>query len=204
MTAAVLVVDSGLGNGRSVVNMARRGEFDAAITNEPAELAGANVVILPGVGAFDAGMRRLRETGFEEALRQHHVRGGVILGICLGMQLLSRGSEEGTEDGLGLVDAHFRSLTGAAPKVPHVGWNRAIPQGESALFGEEQGEQRFYFVHSFAAEVGPSARSLATVRYGIEFPCAYQQGAIYGVQFHPEKSHRYGLSLLRRFLSAHA
>lgn len=200
----IAVVDSGLGNARSVLNMVMRADFDAVIARLPEELSNAKVVVLPGVGAFDAGVRRLRESGLGDALMDHHERGGAILGICLGMQLLAHGSEEGAERGLGLVDATFEALDGRAPKVPHVGWNRVLPTSDSELFAMDGAEQRFYFVHSYAAKAGPDARVLANVEYGVEFPCAYQQGNVFGVQFHPEKSHAYGLNFFTRFLTPHA
>lgn len=204
VVAVIVIADSGIGNGRSVLNMARRAGFDCELTSDPAALSDCSRAILPGVGAFDAGVLRLRETGWWDALLACHDRGTAILGICLGMQLLSQSSAEGREPGLGIVDARFERLKPGRVKVPHVGWNRVHPTQESELFPEMDAEYRYYFVHSYHAVLGPAAQSLATVSYGDDFSCAYRQDNVYGVQFHPEKSHRFGLALLKGFLSANA
>lgn len=199
----IVIVDYGAGNVASVRNMIRKAGGDAEVSGSPEVVAGAKKLLLPGVGAFDYGMANLAERGLVEVLKDRAAAGVPFLGICLGMQLLSYGSEEGDLPGLGLIPAHFRRFTvdkEARLRVPHVGWNTVNVLRSNPLLGQTEEEQRFYFVHSYFAECEQPEDRIATTTYGIEFTSAYGRGNVLGCQFHPEKSHRFGLALMRRFL----
>jgi glutamine amidotransferase len=147
-------------------------------------------------------MSALQQHGFVDALREATNRGAYVLGICLGMQLLFESSEEGVLPGLGLVPGRVEKfkLAGTPLKVPHVGWNIVRPLRDSALFSTSDEQQRFYHVHSYHAVCGDSGDTVAVTQYGYEFACAVQHGKVLGVQFHPEKSHRFGVRLMQRFV----
>jgi imidazole glycerol-phosphate synthase subunit HisH len=197
------VVDYGMGNVASVLNMLRRIGTEATMSGDPDILARASRLILPGVGAFDAGMRNLRSRGLLGVLRQRVLMDGVpVLGICLGMQLLTEGSEEGGLDGLGWIPGRtvrFRFEDGHKLKVPHIGWNYVRSAGTNPLVNDAD-RARFYFVHGYHVVCRDEADVAATARYGFEFACAVQRENVFGVQFHPEKSHRFGMTLLDRFV----
>lgn len=201
----VVVVDYGVGNIGSILNMLRKIGAPAIGSASPDDLATAGHIILPGVGSFDTAMAKLEETGIIPTL-EVRVRGdGVpLLGICLGMQILTRGSEEGQRPGLGWIDAEvvkFRLDDAALRlKVPHMGWNLAHPISGNPLFVDLDRHARFYFVHSYHA-VCSHDQVLCTTSYGYEFASGLIHGNIFGVQFHPEKSHRFGLTLLRNFVA---
>ena len=201
----IALIDYGAGNLRSVHNaLLAAGAENVAVTADPDVVARADRIVLPGVGAFDKGMTALASTGIGDAVLDAARRGSRILGICLGMQLLMDASEEGGMAGLGLVPGQVRRFPGGpgALKVPHMGWNYARPVKDSPLFesGAEEAP-RFYFVHSYFASCAEPADVAATTRYGFDFTCAFSRANIHGVQFHPEKSHRYGMALFRRLLS---
>lgn len=192
------IVDVGLGNVSSVRNMLDRLGYEAALRDTPMGLSESDRYILPGVGAYDEGVRRLRASGWYEHLRDlpdsTH-----ILGICLGMQLLGTSSEEGDETGLSRIPAHFVRFDGGALRVPHMGWNVVRPTRIDPLFDPALPEFRYYFTHSFHAIcIDPSVEAGRTY-YGVEFTSAYRRFNTVGVQFHPEKSHRFGMSLLTRW-----
>lgn len=197
----IAIADAGLGNIASVANMLRRLGFDPVICSAAEEAVGCDRLIVPGVGAFDAGMAGLRSGGWVELLRDLSPTQSV-LGICLGMQLLSNGSDEGTEAGLGLIPAHFRQFDSAEVTVPHMGWNEIEIIHPSSLLPATPESQRFYFTHSYTAVCDDPDDVLATAAHGGSFVAAYGRGNVYGVQFHPEKSHRFGMALLRRFVEA--
>jgi glutamine amidotransferase len=197
----VTIIDAGIGNIRSVQRMLEYVEATAEIVSNPSALREASRVILPGVGAFDAGMRSLEDGGWVEPLTAAKDRGVPVLGICLGMQLLSRRSEEGSKTGLGWIDADVTRIdTGGDPrlKIPHMGWAVTRPMGNNALITDEE-EQRFYYVHSYRVVCDRDEDVMATATYGSEFTSGVHRGNVYGVQFHPEKSHRFGMRLMRRF-----
>lgn len=196
------VLDSGLGNVRSVASMLRRIGHPAELIERPVPIAPGDRLILPGVGAFDAGVRALRDSGLDELVREGAGAGCEILGICLGMQLLGRGSEEGRMEGLGLVPATSKRLEAPGLSIPHMGWNVARPSSGSRLFAGAEGEQRFYFVHSYRMVFDDPADVAALTDYGGAFASAFERGNIAGVQFHPEKSHRFGMDLLSRFVGS--
>jgi len=196
----IAIVDYGMGNLASIANMLKRIGAPARITSDPADLDAAARLILPGVGAFDTGMRSLRERGLvpilERRVRQDRVP---TLGICLGMQLLARSSEEGSEKGLGWIDAEVVRFRGPGIKVPHMGWNVVRPTGKGALLEGLGDAPRFYFVHAYHLRVERPEEVLGETVHGAPFPSVVGSGNLLGVQFHPEKSHRFGLGLLRNF-----
>lgn len=200
----IVVVDYGMANVGSVLNMLRKAGAEAIATADRDTIAAAGRMILPGVGAFDSAMRRLNELGLVDVLMEVAVRRRVpTLGICLGMQLMLDGSEEGQLPGLGWIRGRARRFTAADMgedlRVPHMGWNELSLRKPSRLFEGAEERQRFYFVHSYRAVCEDPADVLATTRYGCEFVSAMERGNVAGVQFHPEKSHRFGLRLLKAF-----
>jgi glutamine amidotransferase len=173
------------------------------IVQSPDQLTAAPRVILAGVGAFDHGMAQLRERGFVEAIAERLQAGVPVLGICLGMQLLCRRSEEGVLPGLGWMAADVRQIRldpAAGLKVPHMAWSELAIQRDNALLPLDSGLQRFYFVHSYHAVCDRAEDVLATADYGGPLVAAFARDNLFGVQFHPEKSHRFGMALLARFL----
>lgn len=199
----ITIVDYGLGNLGSVLNMLRRLGVDARISSEPREVRQAEKIILPGVGAFDEAMRNLASAGMAVALEERVSRGVPILGICLGAQLMTRRSDEGTSKGLAWVAADtvaFRQQQGREPvRVPHMGWTDVSVVKHSPLFGSMVARPRFYFVHSYHFVCDDPADVLSTSVYGYEFVSAFERGNVAGVQFHPEKSHKFGMRLLAGF-----
>lgn len=193
-----MVVDVGLGNVASVGNMFDRIGQIATLRSTPDALTADDRYVLPGVGAYDEGVRRLRRSGWYEHLADLPASTHV-LGICLGMQLLGDSSDEGDERGLGRVPARFERFDVAPLRVPHMGWNLVYPVGDDPLFDPALDEWRYYFTHSYRA-VCDDAFEIGATKYGGRFTSAYRNGNTRGVQFHPEKSHRFGLSLLKRWI----
>jgi glutamine amidotransferase len=197
------IIDYGVCNVGSIMNMLKRVGAPARLIDAPEQLAGATKLILPGIGAFDAGMRVLESRGFVQPL-QERVLGEArtpMLGICLGAQLMTLGSEEGRKAGLGLFDAqvHRFRFDGPTPKVPHMGWNLVTKMRASSLTNDLPENSRFYFVHSYFMESRRAEDVLLTTNYGAPFHSALCRGNLFGVQFHPEKSHKFGMMLLRNF-----
>ena len=199
----IAVLDGGLGNIGSVANMLRKLGAAHLVTADPTVVATADGIILPGVGSFDRGSRALTDSGLREALHERvRIDGVPFLGICLGMQLLGRGSDEGVLPGLGWLDADVRRLTPGDPAlpVPHMGWNQVEPTAGIDLVPAAP-RPRYYFVHSFRMVCDDPADVAATTTYGEAFTAAVQRGNIVGVQFHPEKSHAFGMALLERWVA---
>lgn len=192
-----------MGNLGSIQNMLKKLGVESQIIESPEECLNAEKLILPGVGAFDEAMRQLRENNWIEVLNKKVLEEKVpVLGICLGMQLMTNWSEEGDCKGLGWIEANTRRFNFAHQtlKVPHMGWNIVRPTNASKLFmREEEEELRFYHVHSYFVELQNQTEEIASTNYGRTFTCAFQKENILGVQFHPEKSHRFGMELLRNF-----
>ena len=199
---SVSIVDYGLGNLGSVANMFKRIGADAQRVSTPQEVLDSERVLLPGVGAFDHGARRLRETGLFGPLQEFAASGRPLFGICLGMQLLFDSSEEGDESGLGLIPGHSRRFR-ADPdlRVPHMGWNVVAQRYQDPLLANSVEGSRYYFVHSFHVEPERAEDVLATTPYGVDFVSMARSGSVVGAQFHPEKSHTFGMNILRNFAS---
>jgi glutamine amidotransferase len=200
----IAIVDYGMGNLGSIANMLKRIGTEAIVTSETSQIRKASRLILPGVGAFDNGMKNLTDRRLISIIREQATEKKIpLLGICLGMQLLTRRSDEGTMEGLGLIDAEtkkfqFNSMA-ANLKIPHMGWNTLSIKRNHLLFEGIEDSPRFYFVHSYYVVCSKQEEVLATTDYGFEFASVIYRGNIYGVQFHPEKSHRYGMKLLSNF-----
>ncbi len=204
----ITVIDYGVGNIGALLNMFEYLGIEAQASGDPYVISDAQQLVLPGVGAFDKAMTTLRERHLEAPLNEAVLERRVpVLGVCLGMQLLARGSEEGNEPGLGWLDAQVRRITvpaGLGLKVPHIGWMDILPTRNSALFGLALPPERFYFDHSYHMVCAKSENVTAVIGYGNELCCAVESGNVFGVQFHPEKSHRFGMRLLKAFASLHA
>ncbi len=200
----IVIVDYGMGNLGSIRNMFRHLGQDAVISRERTVIESAAKLVLPGVGSFDAGMRNLHQLGLVELLNDVVIRQRTpILGICLGLQLLGRRSEEGTSPGLGWIDAdtvrfHF-SEAAREKRIPHMGWSPIARKDGVRLFQGLPAEPRFYFVHSYHLKCDNDADVIAWATYGYPFVAGVQKGNVLGVQFHPEKSHTFGLRLLRSY-----
>jgi glutamine amidotransferase len=195
-----------LGNTKSVVNMIHRIGGRVIIANSPKELMEAKKIILPGVGSYDIGMRELHDGGWVETLNKLVIEEHVpIFGICLGMQFFFNRSEEGSETGLGWIQGYlqkFVSEENNPVKIPHMGWNTVnIIRKDGLIPTELEEEVRYYFVHSYHAICENREDLVATVFHGSNVTAAVRKNNIYGVQFHPEKSHRFGMDLLRNYLS---
>lgn len=200
----VVIVDYGLGNLASIANMGRRAGAEPIISSDPGVIAAADKLILPGVGAFDHGMSNLADRGLIPVLQQR-VREQRIptLGLCLGVQLFGRGSEEGTRPGLGWVAAcsrRFEPPAGSPIKVPHMGWNFIEVAKPTVLLEHLPAEPRFYFVHSYHLVCDDPSDVMCWTTYGYRFASGIQRDNLWGTQFHPEKSHAFGLAVLKNFL----
>ncbi len=200
----IVIVDYGAGNVGSVLNMLRKIGAKARVSGVAADIGAADKLILPGVGHFGRGMGKLAESGLIPVLEEQVLVGAKpVLGICLGMQMMTRGSEESDILGLGWIDA-FTHRFPEAPglRVPHMGWNSVRPSATAHLFERDVAEaERFYFVHSYYVRTADPVHIAANCLYGVDFVAAFEVGNLFGVQFHPEKSHLFGMGLLRRFVA---
>lgn len=201
----IVIVDYGMGNLGSIRNMIRKTGGDSLISSDVDTIRSASKLILPGVGAFDSGMKNLEERGLLPALNKRVLEDKIfILGICLGMQLFGKRSEEGQLPGLGWVAAETVRFkfddSNAGLKVPHMGWNTTAVCRAHPLFAGLEAENRFYFVHSYHLVCADPANVAARTHYGYNFTSAVAVENIMGVQFHPEKSHKSGMRLLKNFV----
>ena len=198
------VVDYGAGNIGSVLNIIKRVGGEATPTGDAQVLASATSVLLPGVGSFDNAMQKLQRLDLIDVLRERAMTGIPFFGICLGMQLLASGSEEGVLPGLDLVPGKVRRFSPEAAqanlKIPHMGWNRIGKVKDSPLTEGLNDDSRFYFVHSFYYECADPADRLLETEHGRVFTSGIERGNVMGVQFHPEKSHRHGMQLIKNFV----
>ena len=200
----IVIVDYGVGNLGSIVNMLKKIGFKASVASDAEMLQDAEKLILPGVGAFDAGMRKLRETGLIPTINELVLDKKIpTLGLCMGMQLMTQKSTEGVEVGLGWFNAetirfHFPPEQGHL-KIPHMGWNTISPRRDHPLFTNFEDEERYYFVHSYHVICHDENLTLAETEHGYSFPSIIQKENIIGAQFHPEKSHKFGMKLLKNF-----
>lgn len=197
----VFIVNCGVGNVGSVSNMLDHVGVDTCHWDHPSELSKDAVVVLPGVGSFDYAVKRLEDTGFRNAILQHSENGGAVLGICLGMQLLGDASDEGELSGLGLIPGRSIKFQGEGLSVPHLGWNYvAADECDIGYQGIIAKKAKFYFVHSYFFECKAKENVVGRTRYGgRSFASVIARDRVYGVQFHPEKSHAYGLNFFRAF-----
>lgn len=201
----IAVVDYGMGNIGSILNMLKKAGADTVIdATKPEILYRADKILLPGVGAFDMAVQQLKEKGFWNILKQlGQENKKVLFGICLGMQLLGKESEEGKEYGLDLIPFRSKRFQNRSPlfRVPHMGWDYISVEQNQCLLAEGISKKpRYYFVHSYYVVCEEPKDILMKCDYGTEFAAAVHKGNIYGTQFHPEKSHRFGMELLRNFV----
>jgi imidazole glycerol-phosphate synthase subunit HisH len=207
MVDKIVIIDYNMGNVKSLANMARKIGVDALITSKVSEIEDATKIILPGVGSFDAGVQNVHNLGIKEVLNKKvHEDKVPVLGICLGMQLFGSRSEEGQLDGFGWIPGaikrfDFQEIDNSRLKIPHMGWNKINPVASSSIILSDIPEDaRFYFVHSYHYICANNENISATTRYGYDFTCSVKKDNIYGVQFHPEKSHKYGMHIMNNFL----
>ena len=200
----IAIVDYGLGNIAAFANVYKTANIEVSIARTAEDLKSASKLILPGVGHFDHAMELLQQSGMRDTLDNLVLREKVpVIGICVGMQILARGSEEGKLPGLGWLDADVRAFksrdTMKDMALPHMGWNDVRAVSSDKLFEDLEAEARFYFLHSYYFDCDRQEDVLATCNYGADFSCAVCSANIYGVQFHPEKSHGFGNRLLKNF-----
>jgi imidazole glycerol-phosphate synthase subunit HisH len=202
----ITIIDYGMGNLGSIANMLKKIGEPSVITSRKEDIEKADKLILPGVGAFDTAMQQIRELDIYSTIQEKALQQKVpLLGICLGMQLLADKSEEGgKEAGLGLIPGTIKKFdtnsTEEAIKIPHMGWNIVTNKKNSPLFKDMFEENKFYFVHSYHYCPAQMQDALLTVNYGYEIVAAVERDNIMGVQFHPEKSHKFGMQLLKNFV----
>jgi glutamine amidotransferase len=201
----IVIVDYGLGNLRSILMKFKRIKAEAIISADPIDIERADKLVLPGVGYFAAGMNNLRNSGLIPILNKKVMEFHIpLLGICLGMQLLTKFSEEGGCDGLGWIDAITKKFNFSSPqdklRIPHMGWNTISQKQHSVLLEGIDPDVRFYFAHTYAVSCNDDQSIVATTEYGYDFASIIQKGNIYGTQFHPEKSHFHGLKLIDNFV----
>lgn len=201
----IAIIDYNMGNVASIENILRKIGAEAIVTSDLSIIRQADKIILPGVGAFDYGMKNLNDLGISQVLKEKVLEDNIpLLGICLGMQLLTEDSQEGTLKGLGLIKSHtikfISEYNGEKLRIPHMGWDYINPQKDTWLFKNFLDKMRFYFVHSYFVECENDENILATTEYGREFASVIGKDNILGVQFHPEKSHKYGMNLLKNFV----
>lgn len=200
----IAIIDYGSGNVGAIANIYKQLRIPHKITGDVKELEEAERYILPGVGAFDATMGYLNQSGMMALLNEQVLgRRKKVLGICVGMQILAESSEEGVLPGLGWIPGRVRKIDisslSASPRLPHMGWNTVSPRPGASLFDGVDEAQGFYFLHSYHFETTDAGDVSATVDYGRKLVCAVAHGNVYGMQFHPEKSHANGVTVFRNF-----
>lgn len=200
----IALIEYGSGNVAAIMNILKQKKIAHVLTSDPNEIANADRYILPGVGAFDPTMNHLVQSGIVDVLNEQVLgRKKKVLGICVGMQLLANASDEGSRQGLGWVPGRVRKIdTGSLtqpPRLPHMGWNDIDVQPGASLFDKVDADRGFYFLHSYYFDAAHSEHVAAKVTYGNTLTCAVEKENIFGVQFHPEKSHSNGAQLLQNF-----
>ncbi len=200
------ILDYGLGNVGSIYNMLKHIEFNPTIVSEFSNFKNYDLLILPGVGKFDTGVCRLIDKNFYFEIKSFVLdKEKFLLGICLGMQLLCKNSEEGTKEGLGMINARVIKLNKKCKEkllIPHMGWNSVHSEKDKYLLDGIKIPSRFYFVHSYYVDCKNKEDILFTTEYGLKFPSAIKKDNVIGFQFHPEKSHKYGIKLFKNLLES--
>lgn len=200
----ITIINYGLGNIQAFANIYKRLNIPITIATSPDDLSDTERIILPGVGAFDWAMTLLNESGMRERLEELiSVKGCPVLGICVGMQIMAKRSDEGVLDGLGWIDAEVRRFDESSftqkTRLPHMGWNDVKPVSGECLFRGLEKDSRFYFLHSYYFVPNQDGDVLAVTDYNGEYASSVKTRNVYGVQFHPEKSHHWGIQLLKNF-----
>jgi len=200
----IAIIDYGSGNVHAVSTLLEKQNIKHCLTDDIVTLKSSDKYILPGVGAFDPSMKTLRETGLLETLNEEVlVNKKPVLGICVGMHLLSEGSDEGQEVGLGWISGRVRKIQLSEdmppPRLPHMGWNSINPKKDTPLFNNIDMDHGFYFLHSYYFDAANSADIAAEVEFGSDMTCAVIKDNMFGMQFHPEKSHSNGMKLFSNF-----
>jgi glutamine amidotransferase len=200
----IAIIDYGLGNIMAFLNVYNRLNIPVIVAKSAADLHSATRLILPGVGSFDHAMQQFDQSGMRQPVEKLVMRDKVpVLGICVGMQILAKSSEDGELPGLGWIDGTVKkfdlSVMPNGTYLPHMGWNDVSPAVVGGLFNGMKQDSRFYFLHSYYFECHQQSNILALSEYGRNFSCAVHQDNIFGVQFHPEKSHHFGSQLLKNF-----
>lgn len=200
----IAIVDYGLGNVKAFSTIYEKLNIPHSVVSNASDLQKATKVILPGVGAFDYAVNYLNDSGMREQLDFMVLNESVpVLGVCVGMQIMANSSEEGVESGLGWIEGKVKKMDFAEGdlrvRVPHMGWNSILPMTQNKLMIGLDDQSRFYFLHSYYFVAEHSASVLALAKYGAEFACAVFKDNIFGVQFHPEKSHGWGVRVLENF-----
>jgi imidazole glycerol-phosphate synthase subunit HisH len=200
----IAIIDYGVGNVTSIKNMLRKSGFNAILTNNHEEIRAAEKIILPGIGAFDSCAENLTSYNLRDILTERAIEAHIpFLGICVGMQLLAENSEEGILPGLGFIPSKVKrfSFKDSNLKIPHMGWNTIHPKEDNPLFKDLPDDFRFYFAHSYHIACDNDSNIGATTQYGYNFAASVRKDNIYGVQFHPEKSLKFGMKVLANFAS---
>ncbi|HCT94561.1 MAG: imidazole glycerol phosphate synthase, glutamine amidotransferase subunit [Bacteroidetes bacterium GWE2_39_28] len=203
----IVIIDYGMGNIGSIINMFKYIGAEAIVSSNSQEISKANKLILPGIGHFDRAMENIEKLKLSECIKEMAIHKQVpFLGICLGMQIMCISSEEGCSPGLGLVDANVKKFNFSDSdnlKVPHMGWNSIDISKKTKILNNVNVDPRFYFVHSYYVKCNKEDDVLAKSTYGIQFDAAFEHGNLIGVQFHPEKSHKFGIALFRNYLNSY-
>lgn len=206
MTTKVAIINYGIGNIRSLFNSLKKIEIDAEIIVNPESISKFNKVFLPGVGSYKDAINMIKKKGWDKPIKNFSLdKKNSLFGICVGMQILSTyGYEHGKSDGLNIIEGHVQPLNtlGCNLKLPHIGWNNIKILNNSLITENIPDEANFYFVNSYAYKLMNSERLIATSNYGIEFPSIIKRGNIFGTQFHPEKSSKAGIQILKNFINA--
>lgn len=198
------LIDYGVGNIRAFANIYKQLDVPHKIASSVEDLEGCTKVVLPGVGAFDHAMEKLHQSGMKEKLDELVLEKKMpVVGICVGMQMLAKRSDEGTSEGLGWIDGEVKKFDVSkiqyATHLPHMGWNDIVPTKESPILKGLEKDAKFYFLHSYYFSCNKEQNAIASTEYGVDFTCAVNNENIFGVQFHPEKSHHFGITLLKNF-----